>query len=88
MQTIEGSIEGLKERKIQPSTLKRSSVAVKISTGTNPASGTAIIKSVTLSDISPTAATGAIMGVVGAMIDVLAGDYMTIERTIVSVLEN
>jgi hypothetical protein len=66
----------------------KSAVAVKLDAGTNPATGTMIVKSCSLGKVAQGADKDKIMNVVGALLPVLEHSLVRVERTEVSVLEN
>ncbi|MDR1377953.1 MAG: DUF1659 domain-containing protein [Synergistaceae bacterium] len=66
----------------------KSSIAVKLDAGTNPATGNMIVKSCSLGKIVEGADNDKIMSVVGALLPVLDHSLVRVERTKVTSLEN
>jgi hypothetical protein len=66
----------------------KSSIAVKLDAGTNPATGNMIVKSCPLRKVVQGADKEKVMNIVGALLPVLEHSLVRVERTEVSVLEN
>lgn len=66
---------------------KRSSVSVKLNAGTDPSTGSALLRSVSLSGVKPGAEGEKVLNVVDLLANVLAHPVTRVEQTEVRTLE-